>query len=381
MISNLLSQEDNNKLTQWIDAKDKPLFIVGYDGCGKTYWALQLLLKYHVIQITSDFIKYSKDINAYLQSNLLKKDIFMMISKENQYKALLVDDIQLFSQHDKSTLNKIHKFTQTLNYKQIPVVFVCNETTDKCIKSMKLQACVIKIKFNLNHYKNILQKNHISIDKLKTTKNLNTLLSSEKFESVKNDISSNLEDTLLDIINNDQPVNEIIRKASNEYSILSLNLVENIPHCLQKIKRDMLYSTYKAICIDDYIEYKYLQCNLDMDTRVFFSIVLPLHYVRIEKPTISTIKYNTYISRSMIQIHNQGIIKDKSGIYLSILKTIYEYISSIKGTNTLPMIRDKIKKHSLDRKTLEKQIKVFNYYYNKTVTKKQVVNILKQLTF
>ena len=36
MFSKLLSLEDNNKLNQWLTKKDKPLFITGYGGCGKT---------------------------------------------------------------------------------------------------------------------------------------------------------------------------------------------------------------------------------------------------------------------------------------------------------------------------------------------------------
>ena len=80
MFSELLSEDDNKKLTTWTLKHDKPLFIMGYDGCGKTYWAKELLKRYHIITIGSEFIKYSKDITEYLTSSLLKKDIFMMIS-------------------------------------------------------------------------------------------------------------------------------------------------------------------------------------------------------------------------------------------------------------------------------------------------------------
>ena len=38
-----------------------------------------------------------------------------------------------------------------------------------------------------------------------------------------------------------------------------------------------------------------------------------------------TIKYNTYISRSMIQIHNQNIIGSHSTLYLNLLKDIYKF--------------------------------------------------------
>ena len=48
MFSKLLSPNDNDKLNSWIKNKDKPLFITGYDGCGKTYWANELLKEYHI---------------------------------------------------------------------------------------------------------------------------------------------------------------------------------------------------------------------------------------------------------------------------------------------------------------------------------------------
>ena len=80
MFSKLLSSNDNDKLNSWIKNKDKPLFITGYDGCGKTYWANELLKDYHIININSEHIKFRKDISEYLESSLFKKDIFMMIS-------------------------------------------------------------------------------------------------------------------------------------------------------------------------------------------------------------------------------------------------------------------------------------------------------------
>jgi hypothetical protein len=58
---------------------------------------------------------------------------------------------------------------------------------------------------------------------------------------------------------------------------------------------------------------------------------------------------------------------------------MYEYISSYTINDAT--IKDIINKNNFDVKTLEKQIKVFNYYYNKTLTKKQVTKLLKQVTF
>ena len=79
MFSKLLSSNDNDKLNSWIKNKDKPLFITGYDGCGKTYWANELLKVIHTININSEHIKFSKDITDFRINVFFKKDIFMMI--------------------------------------------------------------------------------------------------------------------------------------------------------------------------------------------------------------------------------------------------------------------------------------------------------------
>jgi hypothetical protein len=378
MFSKLLSKQDNDTYKLWSEKKDKPLFIMGYDGCGKTYWANELLKRYHIILVGSDFIKYSKDIKEYLNSSLLKKDIFMMMKEGNQYKALLVDDIQLFSQNDKTNLNHIHKFVQKLDYQKTPVIYVCNETTDKCIKSMKLQSYVITIKFNLLHYKQILKQNNISESLLRKSKNLNTLLSTNLFNDILLDTVNTIEYTMKDILVNNYSCQDVIRLCSSDYSILSLNLIENIPYVTNKVDPKIIHTIYQMICLDDYIEYKYLQHNLDMDIRIFYSVVYPLYYVKQTNPIVKEIKYNRYISRSMIQIHNQTIVKDKSEIYLSVIKLMYQTIISLTNNN-LQEVKDRIDYYNLDIKVLEKQIKVFNYYYNKLVTKKQFTKLIKQI--
>ena len=379
---NLLSNRDTKLINEWKKNRQKPLFIMGYDGCGKSYQAQELLKGYHIICIGGDFIKQGKDIIEYLDSCLKKKDIFMMISQEKQYKALLIDDLQLFSQYDKSTLSKIYKYIQKLDCSKHPVVYVCNYTEDKCIKSIKQNSIIVKINYNYSYYRHVFKQKASPLKNLnkllKKTKNLNTLLSlGNNFKELKNDIINPLDITLQEIIHTDYSVNDLLRTCSSEYSVLSLNIIENIPNMLTECKPSILFDTYNQICIDDYIEYKYLSYNLDLYLRVFFSCVLPLFYLKQVPLKLSKIKYNTYISRSIIQIHNQTILNGKTVIYLSLLKDIYNYISNYQNKITIYDISNKIRSEMIDFKTLEKQIKVFNYYYNKELTKKMVTKTLK----
>ena len=374
MFSKLLSSNDNDKLTSWIKNKDKPLFITGYGGSGKTYWANELLKKYHIININSEHIKFRKDITEHLQSSLLKKDIFMMISPDNEYKALLIDDIQIFIQSDKPTLSKIHKFVQTLNYRKYPIIFICNETEDKCCKSMKLISYVIEIKFNQKHYRDIL------IDKfdndkissfIKQTKNLNTIISTAgNFDEIKKDNEEPVDVTLNNILTKDYSITDIIRLCSSDYTVISLNILENIPYLIKLFNYKILYDSYKSVVYDDYIEYKYIQNNIDIDVQIFYSCVYPLLIIKPFINNIVKLKYNKYISRSIIQIHNQSILRDETELYLGIVSNMYKSLTDDDITINLD---------NINLKTLEKQMKVFNYYYNKNMNKKQFTKIIKNL--
>lgn len=374
MFSKLLSSNDNDKLNSWIKNKDKPLFITGYDGCGKTYWANKLLKDYHIININSEHIKFSKDITDFLESSLFKKDIFMMISSNNQYKALLIDDIQLFIHSDKLTLSKIHKFIQSINYRKYPIIFICNETEDKCCKSMKLMSYVIEIKFNQKHYRDILC-DKFDNDKIKLfikqTKNLNTIMcSADNFDEIKKDNEEPVDITLNNILIKEYSITDIIRLCSSDYTIISLNSLENIPYLIKLLNYNILYDSYKSVIYDDYIEYKYIQNNIDADVRIFYSCVYPLLRIKPYINNVVKLKYNKYISRSIIQIHNQTILRDETELYLGIIKNMYK---SLTDGNI------NIKLDDVNLKTLEKQMKVFNYYYNKNMNKKQFTKIIKNL--
>jgi hypothetical protein len=377
MINKLLSSIDNNKLNQWLNKKDKPLFISGYNGCGKTYWGNKLLKDYHIINITSEYIKYSKDITENLTNSLLKKDIFMMISSKSQYKALLIDDIQLFSYHDKPTLTKIYKFIQQLDFNKNPVILICNHIVDKCIKLMKNISYVIDIQFNLPYYREIFKIKHLPIDKLRTTlsktKNLNTIISSvNNFSTFLNDNNDTNDKIVEDCLINNYTCNGNFRKFSSDYSIISLNLLENIPYLVKKLNKKNLNEIYKSVCINDYMEYKYIQNNLDIDIRIYYSCIKPLFHIKQNPIMINKLRYNTYVSRSIIQIHNQIILRNNTVIYLSLLKKIY-------NNDKLQDIKHDIQINNINIKTLEKQIKVFNYYYNKKINKKQFTKIIKSI--
>ena len=96
-----LSLSQKKLINEWTTKKNKPLFITGNSGSGKTTFANQLLNDYHIIHINSEHLKYSGDLIDYIKNSLFKMDILIMCSK-HKYKALLIDDIHLFVKYSKS---------------------------------------------------------------------------------------------------------------------------------------------------------------------------------------------------------------------------------------------------------------------------------------
>lgn len=380
-----LSKEDNHKLNLWKQKKDKPLCIIGYDGCGKSYLANELLKNYHIVSINSDHIKFSGNIISHITESLYKQDIFMMLSNDVKYKSLLVDDIPLFTKYDKSGLLKLYNLVKIIDTRKHPIIIVCNKIVDKTITLLQNISYIIEIKFTLSIYKSILIKNNITITKeiinylLQSNKNIHTILSTIKnFKHSDKDNSYSLNTTIYNVLFKNHSIHELIRYCSSEYSILSLNIIENIPFIIHTLDIDILYNIYKCICIDDYIEYKYMSYNLPIDLKVFYSCVTPIFHskhklVPINKP----LRYNSYISKSIIQIHNQTILRVNNINYLDILQGLYDY--NLNKHIDLVKLKQQVSDTIFVQKTLEKQIKVFNYYYHKAFTKKQVNKILKEV--
>ena len=381
MSINSLSKTDNETIKLWKQKKDKPLFITGEDGTGKSYYANELLKGYHIVTITCEHIKLGGDITDYIRNSLLKKNVLMMISGANQYKALLIDDVQLFSKYDKSSLQKIVTLIKTITTEKHPIILICNYKTDKIINSVCKLSYVVTMKFSMLKYKKILNK----VDSqyiLKSDKNLNSLKNTIHVNS--NSLTDKNYD-INDIILKSKTCNltDLFRICSADYSILSLNILENLPYIIKNINPSLLYSIYKTICIDDYIEYKYLYLNLNLDTRIFYACINPLLKIKnkISLPKNYTFKYNSYISKSMIQIHNQTILNESSINYLELLHNVYNfhYLQNIDKNALKTTIHNDLLNQHFNQTILEKQLKVFNYYYHKSVTKKSLIKILKEL--
>jgi len=372
-----LTPSQRDLIQTWLSLKDKPLFITGISGCGKSTLANKLLKEYHIVPIHSDHLKYSGDIINLIQNTLFKKDVLMMCSR-NPYKSLLIDDIQLFIRYDKSGLSRLIDFVKTINDKY-PIILVSDNISHKYIDIIQSISYTIQLNFSMRFYKTILKKEDIpdiQLNRLIQTsdRNLHSLKVNGHHTSTI-DKRYSINDVIQLLFTNKITIVDLFRLCSSEYNTLSLNILENTPFIIKPYDINILAKVYSSVCMGDFIESKYIDKNIDLEVILLFSCILPRNYIysRIHLNKDYIFKFNSYISKSLIQIHNQSLLSTID--YMNILKVIYE--SQLK--DKLYEIKEKISFFEFDMKTLYKQIKVYNYYFNKDLTKKYVTKIFKSI--
>ena len=375
-----LSTAHKSCVKTWLSKKDKPLFIMGQSGTGKSTLSKQLLIDYHIIHVNSDHLKYSGKLCDYIKSSLFKKNILMMCST-NHYKALLIDDLQLFVKYDKSNLKNIYDYVKTHTNTNIPILIICDNISNKYILLLQKISYNITLHSTTQLYKSIIKRelkgkqgmNTTQMTKfINTTDNLHTLkINLYGFKNTRDKLYT-INDVLPIIFNTTRSINELCNICSSEYNTISLNILENIPYILKKKYVDTMYHVYDSLCVGDYIESKYLDKCLEPDIILLYLCICPIIYLYRNISIRKQYKfiYNSYIGRSLIQIHNQNLTCSSPIDYLYILSLIYKS-TTIQGIDQL------IQDIDFDPKILEKQIKVFNYYYNKQLTRKHISKVLK----
>ena len=344
-----LSTINKKTINLWKTNKDKLIFIIGDSYSGKTILARDLLKDYHIIELNTDLNKCKGCIKEYIHSTLYRKDIFMMLQTNKNYKALLIDDLQLFNKYDKKSLSRLNDVFKTNNYVNHPIIVTCDTTTSKVIKSIKEVSYIVSLP---SKTKPILYSTN-DIQKINFTKELS--------------------------------IKEAVRIFTSENQMTSLNILENVTSMIYKKDLiNILSKIYESICISDNLESTYYTNHENAIQHITFnSCVIPYKILVNKKKNNSTLRYNSYISKSLIQIHNQTLVSslpkllftDDIIFYLYLLNyystkggiTIYHWLSIIHKIN------------KIDIKILEKQLKVFNYYYNTNVTRNKLNKLLTSI--
>lgn len=353
----------------------KPLFIRGVDGNGKTTLAKELLKEYSIIHINIDFIYGKGDILEYIENSINKKDIFFMFDKKKQVKALLIDDLQLYIKTNKGFLKKLLVLIKSNKYPKVPIIILCNQETNKGILSIKDKCVHYDHSYSLNEYSKIINKK-INLTDYKLKKyiqeckyNLNTIFIN--LSTMKNDADSKkeLEKLTIDLFQNDYSISDLIRFTSSEYITIGYNMLDLCPQILnEKEMINSLLQIYESQIVSDIKEFFYNQRKNDMfyDSVIFSNIVKPQRIIR-NNPLNTKIKYsyNSYLSKSLIYIHNQKMysnhnLKNKDIHDIDFLIQMIKEFLEKPNLQLLEWIQDLLYKNSLDKKFIEKRIKFLN---------------------
>ena len=124
-----LSPEDKKNIQKWLETFDKPLFISGKTGIGKTKLANIILKDYTQIVVDPHL---TTNISEFIDKSINETDISMMFSKK-KYKSIVLDNI---SYTDRIIIKEL-KNISLKKYKN-PIVIIANNINNKQIQHIKI---------------------------------------------------------------------------------------------------------------------------------------------------------------------------------------------------------------------------------------------------
>ena len=156
-------------------------------------------------------------------------------------------------------------------------------------------------------------------------------------------------------------IDNILSKTYCDYNIISLNILDNIPKFF--LKKDFIKSyleIYRNVCLGDKMNSEMIiEHNYELfDYILIHQIVFPIFNIKekYSKP-IKSLEYNKYISKSIYYISNYNTFINNGLNMNQVYYELYLYDNKI----------NKIK--YIDKKILEKYIKIYNWIYNRNIKK------------
>ena len=380
---------------EWIQSnyKQKPMVIYGGNGCGKTNLAHYIFKNYTTIHIHSDNSRSITNLHTFLNDSFYKKSITMLFdTRKNNYKSLIIDDLEIIKQNNKQLFKSIISFSKKTN-RENPVIYIINSLLDKDIRSLYENCYPIHIdiphkelymivrnffvtdKKHLSYIKHIVNKCHSNFHSIQSnllfhTKK-ETILSYEKKEQDKILFYNQLMEQT--------DINQIIRMVSHDYTVISLNILENfIPLILQsslcmedKIK--MIHKIYIYNCFSDYISQKYIvHSNTHFDEiNIFLNTVVPVYSLQKIQPCLQTFQYTKTISKCIIYTHHRKLMDSISITYMDIFILFCMFYKKYP----LSSIQTYIQRTQITKKVMFKFMKYYEGLYKYTIPKK-IINKL-----
>ena len=206
-----LSPKDKKNIQKWLETFDKPLFISGKTGIGKTTFANVILKDYTQIVVDPHL---TTNISEFIDKSINETDISMMFSKK-KYKSIVFDNI---SYTDRIIIKKL-KNISLKKYKN-PIVIIANNINNKQIQLILSNCSHINLQYTFEQFKSIVNSKYNSIDNsiidefiLKS--NFNFHMIDENIKYFKHNDYNDI--VLQDIDSHEEDINILTKDLKNNY--------------------------------------------------------------------------------------------------------------------------------------------------------------------
>jgi hypothetical protein len=358
-----LHNNDKIVIEKWHKSYDKPLFISGKIGIGKTSLYETLLKDFTIVVVEHKLIK---NYEEFIKNTIYETDISMMFSKR-KYKAIIFDNI---SYTDRNLIQYLKNITK--NYTKTPFIITCNDFNNKQIQSISNNCYHIYLKYTYEQYYDkckLLFSNILDNLVYDSDFNFHMIQSNYNFYDKDYKKSNSFLDSYITDINIltdnfklEYNTETLFQKYSCDYNTISLNILDDIG----KFKSNDLNSIckiYENIITYDIYEGKRIKYNIsENDISILYSIYMPYSIVKNDKIKLSkNISYNSYTSKSLIYTHI-GNLPNISHYddYFDILKLL------------LKEDFDSIKKYNINKKLFNNYIKLYENLYDTKICKKNI---------
>mgnify|MGYP001192076319 CR=1 FL=1 len=296
----------DTNVDEWKQNKQKPLIIFGRSGSGKSTLAQKLLDGYNLIRVSPENIE-NINIEEYILSSIGRKDIMQMFSTSIG-KALYIDDFQLFKTAVQSKLVSIIRDCK------IPSVIVTTKI-NRSIDSLKKFSFFVEIAPSINDIIQIvcatmdpgMNKTQLANFIRDCHLNLNIIFLHLSVQKNNTDHKERTENITKELMNT--------QSYSDYYSLSEYNTVGfNLLHDLSRyMDHDRIVDVYDSIILGGLVESFPQNDSLYYDLLILHNVIFP-HKIISEYRNNKTYsyKYNNYLSRSMICVHQNNIHQELS---------------------------------------------------------------------
>ena len=316
-----LDDQSLENIKLWEKSYDKPLFIYGETGCGKSSLANIIIKNKPFIKFDTYHIKLNKNITNTIKESIESSCILSLFNNNNNNKILIFDDLYEYFQNDK--LNYKNIYNLIIKKKNYPIIIISSIINYK-IKLLSNKSYRINIQYNKLTFNLIINKYFKNINNYDN--------SSYNINIMKNNILFNSETDNISNINNihylfkKRNYNDIIYNFYESY-YFSLNLLENLPN--------------NILINNNYIKNIFNYYNYFLISDLFYNL-------KLEQLREYIIIYTIYLYHLILLDNQKDKLINNNNKYINKIYNII-YLQKLNIKNPLQLLSDNITKPNIHK--------------------------------